>query len=147
MLSPCNVYGAGLIMWQLMERQPGIDPQPDFKLEDNRAMLDLSEFSKALYGTQENSLCDLVGKCLWTNPDGRPKIRDLLDVIESELYRADRQQERDRGVVSPTADTLLVVPGDDVKLKWASRLRNGVGNVNRTRTAREPNAAMAGLRI
>jgi hypothetical protein len=133
-------------MWQLMERQPCIDPQPDHKLEDERAMLDLSELSKALYGTQENSLCDLVGQCLWTNPDGRPEIRDLLDVIESELYRADRQQERDRGVVSSTADTLLV-PGVDVKLKWASRLRNGVGNVNRTRTAREPNAGMAGLRI
>jgi hypothetical protein len=133
-------------MWQLMEREPSIERQPDLKLEDNRAMFDLSEFSKALYGTQENSLCDLVGQCLWTNPDGRPKIRDLLDVIESELYRADRQQERDRGVVDSSADTLLV-PGNNVQLKWASRLQDGVENVNRTRTAREPNTAMASLRI
>lgn len=145
MLSPCNVYGAGLIMWQLMERQRVIRSQPPYLPEGDIVTLDISDLAKAIYGTHENGLCDLVGQCLRSGPDTRPKVRDLLLIINSELYSEDhdRQQERLNGSVNQYADTLLV-PGDDVKLKWASRLLGGAGNVDRTRTTLDPDVVMTG---
>lgn len=141
MLSPCNVYGVATIMYQFMERLRVMMLQPTITPEEDEITLEFSEMSKALYGMHENGLCDLVAQCLRSDPASRPNVHDLLETIDTVLYSEDHEEERLDGVVHEQGDTLLV-PGETVRLIWASRLLGGVDNINAPRIALDSDEEM-----
>lgn len=137
MLSPCNVFGIATIMYQLMERKSNLGETLPWRTKDDKTIHIFSETALKLYGGQDDDLCDLVTQCLHSDPKRRPGVKDLLDVVETELYDEVYEEHRVNGLVDILGDTLLV-PGEDVKLKWASRLRDGVAGIDAGRVERDP---------
>lgn len=121
MLSPCNVYGAATVIYQLMERKVNLGYQPQYTTDAQEATFEISDVTRLLYGDETNGLVDLIEQCLNSDPAERPEVEDLFQRVNSRLYSDNCKNERLNGFVDDKGDTLLL-PGQEVRLKWASRV-------------------------
>lgn len=108
--------------------------------DSDRRMYEFSEVAKALYRTGPTDLCTLVAECLRANPNQRPQLNILQQLVNQKLDSDELRQEREVGFVGNEDDTLLLLPGDETRLKWASRIRGGAENVGNVRIPREQEA-------
>ncbi|KAK5631019.1 hypothetical protein RRF57_006734 [Xylaria bambusicola] len=83
--SATNVWGIGLIMWQLMTRmQPPVPPQPQPEIQLGPGMVIPTHYCPLLLTMREYDVYDLelrlvVAYCLTANPQLRPALSNLLN--------------------------------------------------------------------
>lgn len=130
--SPCNVYGLGTVIFAMMEQRSGGMLQPSFMPAVPPFPYNLDPLWRAVYSAD---LCQLVQGCLQTRPENRPSLDELKQSIDAKLMSNDWRLDR-QGMIRPRDDTLLL-PNYDVKLRWASRILAGPGNVNDPRVPRQ----------
>lgn len=102
-------------------------------LDGNNQTLDA--YTRTLYSEE---LCDMVDQCMQTDPTSRPKIEDVKEFMDDRLASLDWAPTR-QGVVGPEDDTLLW-PKHPVRLKWASRMNDGLAGLGQPRVPRVPNS-------
>lgn len=131
MLSPCNVYGIGAILFCMIEQRTlGMTAQPSFLPGTPPNVFAVDAFYRTLYS---NELCQLVESCMDFNPGNRPTLQFLRTQLDIKLFSQEFNSDRG-GTAGPEDDTLLL-PNDIVRLKWASRMN---GNANDARVPRVP---------
>lgn len=136
-----NVYGLATIIYELMERNPiRSSDQPPYLPDSSFPMFNFTPLTLALYshpeGGNDYALPSLISQCLNANPDKRPKIDQLLYIVNMQLDSSANREERVNGRMEYEDDTLLV-PGEGTKLKWASRLEAGIEGLDWDRVERE----------
>lgn len=123
-------------MYQLMERKrSSLLIQPQFVPDSDLPMFEFSAETEALYYREDASdygLCPLVRRCLNANPNLRPPVEYLLGLVNDCLESDINSGERYYGRIEEE-DDMLLIPGREVRLKWVSRLENGIEGINRDR--------------
>lgn len=136
-LSACNVYGIAAVMFSLMElRFLHETDQPSFLPGMDPDQYTFGPMARALYSIE---LCGTIERCLRADPRQRPSVEILKRIFDGRLASADWHSDR-QGVVQPQ-DDMLLLPNHPVKLRWASRILDGVDGLGRTRIPRVPGSS------